>query len=163
MKKNFRRELFALAALAAIVALAFVAAHFRRGGGSTSREIAVNSTTSIESNLDVGYRRGPESFLCVHVGEEYALIGLTAEGSVVIRREDGRVNTVSTGVNSFFMGSASCANQDCVHQGTVTLENRDRRVLTNYVICLPNEVILEMMDADEAAAFVAASGGGMGS
>ena len=51
----------------------------------------------------------------------------------------------------FCMGSATCANQDCVHQGQVTLDNRDIRLLQNSVICLPNQVMAELYTAGEIA------------
>ena len=37
-----------------------------------------------------------------------------------------------------------------MQQVEVTLENRDSRVLANMIICLPNEVILEVLTPAEA-------------
>ena len=34
-------------------------------------------------------------------------------------------------------------------QGTVTLENRDERILYNMIICLPNQVMLELYTPEE--------------
>lgn len=48
-----------------------------------------------------------------------------------------------------YMESSSCENQDCVHQGTVTLENRNDRVLYNMIICLPNQVTLQLFTPEE--------------
>ena len=48
-----------------------------------------------------------------------------------------------------YMESSTCANQDCVHQGTVTLENRNERVLYNMIICLPNQVTLQLLTPEE--------------
>lgn len=46
------------------------------------------------------------------------------------------------------MHSASCKNQDCVHQGDVTLDNYNNRVLNNWIICLPNQVTIELVAED---------------
>ena len=52
------------------------------------------------------------------------------------------------------MYESTCANQDCVRQGTVSLENYKQRVLQNMIICLPNEVMLELYTAEELAALL---------
>jgi hypothetical protein len=59
-------------------------------------------------------------------------------------------NTVHISPDGFYMASATCNNQDCVHQGQVTLNNRDVRLLGNQVVCLPNKVILELLTPEEA-------------
>ena len=48
------------------------------------------------------------------------------------------------------MESSNCENQNCIYQGEVTLENRDERMLLNMIICLPHELRLELLSADEA-------------
>jgi len=50
------------------------------------------------------------------------------------------------------MAESSCDNQDCIYQGTVTLENKKERVLQNMILCLPNEVILELLTEEETRA-----------
>ena len=51
-----------------------------------------------------------------------------------------------------YMQSSTCENQDCVHQGQVTLENKEKRALQNMILCLPNEVIIELYSPEEIAA-----------
>ena len=53
------------------------------------------------------------------------------------------------------MLSSTCKNQQCIHQGVVSLANRDSRALYNQIICLPNQVILELLTPEEAAAEMA--------
>ena len=48
------------------------------------------------------------------------------------------------------MESSNCDNQNCVQEGTVTLENMNQRVLFNMVLCLPHQLSLEMLTASEA-------------
>lgn len=63
---------------------------------------------------------------------------------------DGKLNVVRATEDSIIMLSSTCDNQDCVHQGIVTLDNRNARVLDNAIICLPNKVILTLLTPDEA-------------
>ena len=46
------------------------------------------------------------------------------------------------------MESSSCDNQDCVGQGEITLDNYKTRILSTFVICLPNEVTIEMVPVE---------------
>ena len=56
-----------------------------------------------------------------------------------------------------YMAFATCENQDCVNQGMVTLENKDSRVLMNYILCLPNRVSVALYTPDEVLAMYSAS------
>ncbi len=91
-------------------------------------------------------------YLLVTVGdvifEPYPLL---EEKDFPIIQVDSRENVVRITPNGFYMASGTCSNQECVHQGMVTLENRDLRILGNQVICLPNQVMLELLTPDEAA------------
>ncbi len=52
------------------------------------------------------------------------------------------------------MESSTCPNQDCIQQGMVSLENRSERLLSNMIICLPNQVSLELYSREEAFAML---------
>lgn len=82
-------------------------------------------------------------------GETYEPIRLDGAGKYTITRGD-KVNVVEVTEDSICMHSSTCDNQDCVLQGTVTLENRADRVLQNMILCLPNEVVLELLTETEA-------------
>lgn len=82
-------------------------------------------------------------------GETYEPIRLDGAGKYTVTRGD-KVNVVEVTENSIRMHSSTCDNQDCVLQGTVTLENRADRVLQNMILCLPNEVVLELLTETEA-------------
>ena len=85
------------------------------------------------------------------------IIPLPAEGGVSypIRQTlaDGTEaeNILHLTPEGFCMESATCPNQDCVHQGFVTFENRETRILQNSVICLPNRVMVSLYSAEEIA------------
>ena len=92
-----------------------------------------------------------EAYLVVSVaGMMYAPIPLVEEGRYSIRRGD-LVNVIEVTPTSIKMHESSCDNQDCVEQGTVSLENYKQRVLQNMIICLPNEVVLELYTTEELA------------
>ena len=70
------------------------------------------------------------------VGETENLIHLTPEG--------------------VYIEEATCENHDCVQQGIVTLANRSERVLGNMIICLPNQVFLELFTPEEVLEMIRA-------
>lgn len=91
------------------------------------------------------------SYLRVQVGNETdQVIPLNESRQVTVRQEDGKVNVIQIDENAAHMFSSTCKNQECVHQGTVTLDNRDSRALYNMIICLPNKVLLELLTTEEA-------------
>lgn len=90
-----------------------------------------------------------EAFLVVTVGDKtYQPIPLTEEGYYRLRHGDC-INVVHVTPTSINMHEANCENQDCVEQGEVTLENKDTRILGNMIICLPNQVTLQLYSRDE--------------
>ena len=96
-------------------------------------------------------RELPKAYLRVQVGSEVLpLLPLTDGGEYEVDQGNGRVNVIHTTATGAVMHSSTCDNQSCVQQGEVTLENRDTRVLTNMIICLPNQVILEILTPAEA-------------
>ena len=92
-----------------------------------------------------------DAYVVVSVaGMMYEPIPLVEEGRYTIRRGD-MVNVIEVTPTSVKMYESSCDNQDCVQQGTVSLENYKQRVLQNMIICLPNEVMLELYTTEELA------------
>lgn len=86
-----------------------------------------------------------DAYLLVTVGGTlYEPIAIYEEGSYTIRQGEDTENVIHVTPDSVTMESSTCDNQDCVLQGTVTLENMTERVLANMIICLPNEVTLEL-------------------
>ena len=86
-----------------------------------------------------------EAYLILTVqGMVYEPLPLTGEGTFTIRQDEETYNTVHITPASVWMEHSSCDNQDCVEQGVVSLENMTSRVLYNMVICLPNQVSLEL-------------------
>ena len=59
------------------------------------------------------------------------------------------VNLIHLTPESVWMEESTCENHDCIEQGEVTLENWRDRILGNMIICLPNQVVLELISAEE--------------
>lgn len=61
-------------------------------------------------------------------------------------------NLIHVTADGVYMEDSTCANHDCVEQGEVTLDNREERILGNMIICLPNQVILQLFTPEEIMA-----------
>lgn len=76
-------------------------------------------------------------------------IAMDREKIITIRQDDGKVNLVHITPEKVYMESSTCENQDCVGQGEISLDNYDKRILGTCVICLPNNVTIELVPAGE--------------
>lgn len=95
-------------------------------------------------------------YVYITAGGEARWFELPAEESkleITRTAQDGTeiFNVINLSPEGVFVESASCDNQDCVEQGVVTLENKEERVLRNLIVCLPNEVSVELYSGEEVA------------
>jgi len=67
---------------------------------------------------------------------------------ITIKQESGAVNQVHITPEKVYMEYSSCENQDCVQQGEIHMDTYKTRILSTYVICLPNNVTVEMVPAE---------------
>ena len=136
---NVKILVIAMALIAAVAVLGVFYTH----GGLTQNRVSPDSPIAAEN--------GVQAYLRIQVQDQvWEAIPLTDGGEYVIDQPDGKTNVVHTTATGAVMHSSTCDNQSCVQQGEVTLENRDSRVLANMIICLPNEVILEVLTPAEA-------------
>ena len=68
---------------------------------------------------------------------------------ITIRQENGEINRIRITPDSVDMEYSTCENQDCIGEGTITLDNYNERILGTWIICLPNQVTIEMVPADK--------------
>ena len=118
--------------------------------------LANNSVNEQTARIDEAVK----AFLSEHSAEAYLLmetsnriyapIPLNEENSFRITQSNGDYNIIHIGINSFYMEESNCENQDCVKEGTVTLENMNTRVLYNMIVCLPHQLSLELITPEEA-------------
>jgi hypothetical protein len=84
------------------------------------------------------------------------LLPLPTEGeysrTIRIQMADGSeaVNVLHLTTDGFRMEDANCEGHDCVKQGEVTLANREDRILSNMIICLPHQLSAELITREEA-------------
>lgn len=115
---------------------------------SGTEEQSTGATDAVQTYISENYA---DSYLLLKTANNvYAPIPLNEENSFKITLRNGDYNTVHIGENSFYMEDSNCENQDCVKEGTVTLENMHTRVLYNMIICLPHQLSLEMITREEA-------------
>lgn len=147
------RNLWIILAAVAVIAAVFVLAAVMQPDATISDEQlndlprATGETAEVEA----------QAYLLVTVnGLTYQPIPLKGEGQFSITQgETGMVNTVHVTPTSVWMADSTCDNQDCVEQGTVSLDTMNDRVLGNMIICLPHQVTLELYTAEEMAALLA--------
>ncbi len=121
------------------------------GGNDPTRvllEVQQPSSTGVQTEATQGEA---VAYLVLTLGDtRYRPLPILKETSYRLHQSDGRENVFHVTQDSVYMESANCDNQNCIHQGTVSLGNRNTRVLGNMIICLPNQVVLELITPQEA-------------
>ena len=96
-----------------------------------------------------------KAYVLVTTASQMGFLPLPEEGEYSYHLEqvlpDGTPaeNVVHVTADGVWMEDSTCDNHDCVNQGEVTLENRKDRILGNFIICLPNQVTLQLMTPEE--------------
>lgn len=68
---------------------------------------------------------------------------------ITLKQDDGKINKVHITPETVYMEFSTCENQDCVGQGEVHVDTYKDRILGTYIICLPNNVSIEMIPAED--------------
>jgi len=93
---------------------------------------------------------GSKGKAVIYVGDTiYKEIPLGQEQVINVEQATGRFNEVVITEDGVYVRSASCDNHDCVKQGAVTLENYKTNALNNWIVCLPNQVAIELIVEEE--------------
>lgn len=124
---------------------------------STEAETAEATDAPTEMVKAASVVQEPKAYLLVIIGDAvYQPVPLTGDGDyTVTQKAIGAENKIHVTAESIQMSSANCDNQDCVDQGEVSLSNREERLLGNMIICLPNNVTLELLTPAEAEELIA--------
>ena len=146
-----RKSLLVILAAVVLIAAVFAIAAFIPQNRALPTDApslpATETPAQPEQTADPAATAAPsaDAYLLVTVGGMmYEPLPLAGEGSFTIRQDETITNTLHVTPDSIWMEHSSCDNQDCVQQGTVSLENMNTRVLSNMIICLPNQVVLEL-------------------
>ena len=68
---------------------------------------------------------------------------------ITVKQENGAINRIHITPEYVEIESSTCENQDCIGEGEVNVNTYKDRILSTYIICLPNQVTIEMVPADE--------------
>ncbi len=68
---------------------------------------------------------------------------------ITIKQDNGAINKIHITPEYVVMESSTCENQDCIGEGEVNVNTYKDRILSTYIICLPNQVTIEMVPADD--------------
>ena len=84
-------------------------------------------------------------------GQVYTERNIVGGEQILVTQPNGSRNVILMTENGFYMLSANCHNQDCVHQGPVTEDNYMLRSLGASVICIPNRVEVQLILSEDSA------------
>ena len=118
-------------------------------------EEAEAAPEAAEAPAEEAPAREPLGYVLVTTATQSGWLPLPEEGEAAfpLRQTlpDGTeaVNVIHLTPDGVYMEDATCANHDCMGQGVVTLENREERILGNMIICLPNQVTLQLFTPEE--------------
>lgn len=87
----------------------------------------------------------------IYIGNQVHTVLPLVDDVITLDQGDGRVNEITITAEGVTMSRSTCENQRCVHQGEVTLDNYQTRVLGSYIICLPNQVTIDLVMQEEPA------------
>ena len=178
-----KRNLWILAAVAAVIALVLAVALTMPKQAVPENTVAVDDASSMVSDGDgqtaepavtVQVTDAPEAtatdlpasttespiraYLVISVGNvTYAPMALLEDKDYTVRQgtgDDSPVHVVHVTKDSIPMKSSNCEGQDCIGEGTVTLDNMGTRILGNGIYCLPHQVALQLLTAEEAAPYL---------
>lgn len=74
----------------------------------------------------------------------YEVVPLNEDTVITIDQGDGKINYVEVKDGSIFMKDSTCADHLCVDQGAMSPENYEKRPMMNWIICLPNQLSVEL-------------------
>lgn len=109
-------------------------------------ETAAPETASAEAETEAQHGAVAEAYLFIILNNRvWAIEPLCEERDVTVDQGDGVVNVIHLLPDGFYMASSTCDNQLCVSEGTVTVDNYQRRILGTSVLCLPHNLDLELV------------------
>ena len=74
----------------------------------------------------------------------YEVVDLSEDTVITVDQGDGKINYIEVKDGTVFMADSTCADHLCVDQGAMSPENYENRPMLNWIICLPNQVTVEL-------------------
>ena len=96
---------------------------------------------------ETGEQPTPEvPYINIYIGNTlHAQLSLADEQTHTVAQSDAMRNEIAVENGSAYMRFATCPNQDCVHQPSLSPETLAAHPLYGWIICLPNQVSLELV------------------
>lgn len=88
----------------------------------------------------------------VRTGEKAVILSLAVEETYVIEGVDGGTNTLVIEDGAAYLADADCPDQLCVHMGKIRKQGQS-------IICLPHQVVIEVIRGGEENEVDAVAGG----
>lgn len=90
------------------------------------------------------------NYAVIWVGSQvYQVVDLTEDQVIEVDQGDGTVNHIEVKDGSIDMVDSTCPDQQCIYQGAMSMENYEDRILRNWIVCLPNQVTIELALIEE--------------
>ena len=149
--------------LAALLALMLCAAAAAEAAQEPAQETAAPEAAEVAPvESDEAAAEPAKGYVLVSTATWMGWLPLPQEGEIsyplrqVLPDGTEAVNVIHLTPEGVYMEDSTCEGHDCVQQGEVTLENRDERILSNMIICLPNQVFLQLFTPEELLAMTQA-------
>ena len=160
--KGINRNVLIILILALVIVALLVVSLLKTGKPDISGVDVWTTENLVTGTSETATAVSAGAVLCRLTGSgDVGILPLPTEGEVsypirqVLADGTETENILHLEPDGFYMESSTCKNQNCVQQGKVTFENREYRILTNCVVCLPNQVTAELYDAEEIARMTA--------
>ena len=93
---------------------------------------------------------GSITYADIYVGDAlYEVVPLNEDAVITVDQGDGKVNYVEVKDGSIFMADSTCTDHLCVQQGSMDPHNYEDRPMLNWIICLPNQVTVQLRIDEE--------------
>ena len=94
--------------------------------------------------------KGSVTYADIYVNDSlYEVVPLNENAVITVDQGDGKINYVEVKNGSIFMRDSTCADHLCVQQGEMDPDNYESRPMLNWIICLPNQVTIQLRIDEE--------------
>lgn len=133
-----KRDVIIIVAVLAVALVGMAAVRFWPASAPVADDPAATATAAPRVRVYVG-----------NAGTAYKELSLDEDQVLEIDQGSGVVNHVEVKDGVVRMQDSTCADKLCVGQGDMSADNVSDRVLGNLIICLPNQVMLELVTDGE--------------
>ena len=94
--------------------------------------------------------KGNITYADIYINDQlYEAVPLNEDTVITVDQGDGKVNYVQVRDGAIFMADSTCSDGLCISQGEMSPENYEDRPMLNWIICLPNQVTVQLRVDEE--------------